>query len=108
MVHELRIYRAHPGRMPALLQRFTEHTCALFEKHGIRNVAYWLNTVGGRNDELWYIVAFDDMGQREKAWASFQADPDWQSARAASEAAGPIVHHIENRFLAPTEFSPVK
>ncbi len=108
MVHELRIYRAHPGRMPALLQRFSEHTCALFEKHGIRNVAYWLNTVGGRNDELWSIVAFDDMGQREKAWASFQADPDWQSARAASEADGPIVHHIENRFLTPTEFSPVK
>jgi len=94
--------------MPALLRRFKDHTMALFEKHGIRNIAYWMNTVGGRNDELWYVVAFEDMGQREKAWASFQADPDWQAARAASEEDGPIVHHIENRLMTPTDFSPVK
>jgi hypothetical protein len=26
---------------------------------------------------------------------------------ADSEADGPIVHHIENRILAPTDFSPL-
>lgn len=108
MIHELRIYRTHPGRMPALLRRFKDHTTELFEKHGIRNIAYWLNAVGGRNDELWYVVGFEDMAQRERAWASFQGDPTWQAARAASEEDGPIVHHIENRLMAPTDFSPVK
>ncbi|MEM7252371.1 MAG: NIPSNAP family protein [Pseudomonadota bacterium] len=108
MVHELRIYRVHPGKMPALLSRFRDHTMGLFEKHGIKNIAYWQNTIGGRNDELWYIVAFDDMAARQKAWKSFQSDQDWQRIRAESESDGPIVHHIENRLMTPTDFSPIQ
>ena len=108
MMYELRIYTANTGKMPALLKRFREHTLALFEKHGMKNIGYWTNTVGGRNDELWYMLAFDDMGQREKAFAAFQADPEWQRVRAESEVDGPLLHHLENRFMAPTDFSPLK
>lgn len=108
MIYELRIYRAHPGKMRPLLARFRDHTMELFERHGITNVGYWLNSVGGRNDELWYIVSFEDHGQRERAWASFAADEEWREVRAASEADGPLVHHIENRILAPLEWSPLK
>ncbi|MDH3679014.1 MAG: NIPSNAP family protein [Acidimicrobiia bacterium] len=108
MIHELRIYTAHPGKMGALLSRFRDHTSGLFEKHGITNVGYWLNSVGGRSDELWYIIGFESMAQRDEAWAAFQADPDWQKARAESEADGPLVHHIENRILRPTNFSPLQ
>lgn len=108
MIHELRIYTAHPGKMPELLKRFRDHTTGLFEKHGITNVGYWLNTVGGRSDELWYIVGFENMAQREQAFTSFQNDKDWQRIRAASEESGPLVHHIENRFMTPTDFSPIK
>ena len=107
MVYELRIYTVHPGRMGALLARFRDHTCRLFEKHGIKNVGYWTNAIGGRSDELWYMVAYEDLGARQKAWASFGADPDWQKTRADSEKDGPIVHHIENRIMAPTNFSPL-
>lgn len=108
MIHELRIYTVHPGRMGALLARFRDHTVELFEKHGITNVGYWLNSIGGRNDELWYIIGFESPAQRDEAWASFAADPDWRKARADSEADGPIVHHIENRIMAPTDFSPLR
>ena len=108
MIHELRIYRAHPGEMAPLLARFRDHTTDLFEKHGIINVGYWLNTIGGRSDELWYIVAFQDMAQRDTAWAAFAADPDWQRTRAESEADGPLLLHIENRIMKPTDFSPLQ
>lgn len=108
MIHELRIYTVHPGRMGALLARFRDHTVELFEKHGITNVGYWLNSIGGRNDELWYIIGFESLAQRDEAWAGFAADPDWRKARADSEADGPIVHHIENRIMAPTDFSPLR
>ncbi len=108
MIYELRIYTAHPGKMGALLKRFRDHTCDLFEKHGIKNVGYWMNTVGGRSDELWYMLAFEDAGQRERAWQAFGADPDWQAARKASELDGPLVHHIDNRLMNPTNFSPLK
>lgn len=107
MIYELRIYRAAPGKLPALLARFRDHTLALFEKHGMQNVGYWLNAVGGRSDELWYVLAFEDMGHQEQAWAAFQADPEWQKVKADSERDGPLLDHIENRLLRPTDFSPL-
>lgn len=107
MIYELRIYRTHPGRMPALQARFRDHTVGLFERHGIGNVGYWTNAIGGRSDELWYILSFESLAQRERAWAAFASDPEWLQARADSERDGPIVHHIENRILAPTDFSPL-
>ena len=107
MIYELRIYRAAPGKLAPLIARFRDHTVALFEKHGITNVGYWRNTIGGRNDELWYMLSYPDMAARDASWASFGADPDWQKARADSEADGPLLDHIENRILAPTDFSPL-
>ena len=108
MIHELRIYTACTGKLPALIARFRNHTTALFERHGITNVGYWTNTIGGRNDELWYIIGFESLAHREQAWAAFQADPDWQKARAESEKDGPLLHHLENRILNPTDFSPLR
>jgi hypothetical protein len=107
VIYELRIYRANPGKLGALSARFRDHTCRLFEKHGIKNVGYWVTSIGGRNDELWYMLGYEDLAQREQAWASFLADPDWQKARADSEKDGPLVHHIENRILNPTSYSPL-
>jgi hypothetical protein len=108
MIYELRIYTAHPGKLGALQARFRDHTTRLFEKNGIKNVGYWTNTIGGRTDELWYMVAFDNLAAREANWAKFGADPEWQAARAASEVDGPLVHHVENRIMTPTDFSPLK
>ena len=62
MIYELRIYTAHPGKLPALTARFRDHTTRLFEKHGIKNVGYWTNAVGGRSDELVYMLGFQSMG----------------------------------------------
>lgn len=107
MLYELRIYTAMPTRLPELLARFRNHTVELFAKHGIRNVGYWTNTVGGRNDELWYIVAFEDMAHRERVWTAFATDPEWLAVKAESEKDGPLLHHLENRFLSPTDFSPL-
>ena len=108
MIYELRIYQATQDRLPDLIARFRDHTCALFEKHGLKNVAYWRNTIGGRSDELWYMLAFEDMAQRDAAWRSFASDPEWQKVRAESEQNGPLVAHIENRIMAALDFSPLK
>jgi hypothetical protein len=107
MIHELRIYTAHTGKLGALTARFRDHTCKLFEKHGITNIGYWTNAIGGRSDELWYIIGFEDMARRDESWAAFASDPEWQKVRAESEVEGPLVHHIENRILRPTDFSPM-
>ncbi|MFZ0666673.1 MAG: NIPSNAP family protein [Acidimicrobiales bacterium] len=108
MIYELRVYTVYPERMEALKARFRDHTCGLLEKHGMKNVGYWTNVIGGRTDQLVYIVSHENLGARETSWASFGADPDWLKVKAASEAGGPIVRYIESRILAPTDFSPAQ
>ncbi|MGE0060177.1 MAG: NIPSNAP family protein [Dehalococcoidia bacterium] len=107
MIYELRTYTAMPGKMPALQARFRDHTVKLFEKHGMKNIGYWTNSIGGKNDELVYILAYNDLAHRQQCWSAFGGDPDWVAARNASEAEGPLVHHVENRIMNPTNFSPL-
>jgi len=104
-VQELRVYDTLPGRLPALHDRFANHTMALFERHGIQNVAYWTEDVG-TNNRLVYMLGYESLGDREKSWASFGADPDWKKAREASEADGSIVRRSRHRIMRLTDYSP--
>lgn len=108
MIHELRIYHCVPGRLPALLQRFENTTLRIWERHGIRQAGFWTVLVGESNQDLYYLLAWDSMADREKKWTAFQADPEWIERRAESERDGPIVASITNAFLQPTGFSSVK
>lgn len=104
-IQELRIYDAVPGRLADVNNRFANHTMGLFEKHGIENVGYWTDLVGTSN-RLTYMVGYPDLGAREKSWQNFQSDPEWQSARSASEVDGPIVEVSRHFILRPTHYSP--
>ena len=75
MIYEYRVYEAAPGKLDALHARFRNHTLGIFERHGIKNIGYWTSAVGDYSDRLIYIVAFEDEGQRERAWASFRRRP---------------------------------
>jgi hypothetical protein len=108
MIHELRVYTCLPGRLPALLKRFETQTLRIWEKHGIRQAGFWTTLIGADNNALTYLIAWNSMADREEKWASFLADPEWHSAKAASEADGQIVARVENSFLQPTSFSSVK
>lgn len=108
MIHEMRVYRCLPGRLPALLKRFETITLPLWEKHGIRQAGFWTTLVGESNQDLTYLVAWDSMAERETKWNAFQSDPDWLAKRAETERDGQIVLTISNAFLAPTAFSSVK
>lgn len=108
MIHELRVYRCCPGRLPALLSRFQNHTLRIWEKHGIRQAGFWTTLVGESNQELTYLVAWDSMAERETKWAAFLADPEWIAARAETEKDSQIVLNVSNQFLLPTAFSSVR
>ena len=104
-LHEKRVYEAMPGKLPDLHNRFSNHTTGLFEKHGIENVAYWTEDVGTSN-RLVYMVGYPNLGAREKGWTSFQSDPAWQKARAASEENGALVRVSKHSILRLTDYSP--
>jgi hypothetical protein len=103
--YEMRIYFAATGKLDALNTRFREHTCKLFEKHGMVNIGYWLPMTNTEN-KLVYLLAYPSREAREKSWKEFSADPDWQSAYKASEKDGKLVAKAESIFLAATDFSP--
>jgi NIPSNAP len=108
MIHELRIYQCVPGRLPALIKRFEDHTLKIWEKHGIRQAGFWTVLIGDGNNDLHYLLAWESMAEREKVWGTFLADPAWIKVREETEKDGPIIANIRSSFLKPTAFSAVK
>jgi hypothetical protein len=103
--YEMRTYYAAPGKLDALNRRFREHTCKLFEKHGMVNIGYWL-PMTNTDYKLVYLLAYPSREARDKSWKEFSADPDWQKAAKESERDGKLVLKAESIFLAATDFSP--
>ncbi len=107
-VYELRIYTCHEGKLDALLARFRDHTCKLFEKHGMKNVGYWVpvDEENGSKTTLIYILEHKSRDAAKASFKAFGADPEWQAAAKASEANGKIVAKIESIFMTTTDYSP--
>ena len=103
-IYELRTYISHEGKLESVLNRFENHTMSLFEKHGIRNVGYWVSE--DQDNTLIYIVAHESRDSAKQSWKSFVSDPEWKEARAASLVEGPIVDKIESLYMNKTPFSP--
>ena len=108
MIYEIRVYRCVPGRLPALLNRFSTITLKLWEKHGIKQAGFWTTLVGESNQDLTYLLAWESLADRDEKWAAFQADPEWIAKRAETEKDGAIVQNVSNQLLVPTAFSSVK
>ena len=108
MIYELRVYHAVPGRLPDLLKRFDTITLKIWQRHGIEQAGFWTVLVGDSNQDLFYLVQWESLAERERKWNAFMADPEWQAKRAETERDGPIVASISNSFLQPTAFSSVK
>ena len=107
MIYELRFYHVNDGKLNALLARFRDHTIKLFEKHGMKLVAFWTPTDDPlKGKALVYILAHPSREAATSNWQSFRDDPDWQSVRDKSEANGKLVEKIDSTFLTPTDFSP--
>ena len=108
-VYELRMYHVNPNKMDALKARFGDHTDALFKRHNMKSVGYWVPEDAPNSQNLFiYILEHPSRQEAEKNWAAFQADPEWQKVKAESEANGKLVDHIDNYFMDPTSYSAVK
>lgn len=106
-VYELRVYHTFDGKLDDLLRRFREHTMQLFEKHGIKNVAYWIPTDDPlKGKTLFYIISHPSREAATANWQSFRDDPEWISVRDKSEANGKLVEKVDSTFLILTDFSP--
>jgi hypothetical protein len=106
-VYELRIYHIYEGKLDDLLTRFREHTTKLFEKHGMRNLAYWTPTDDPlKGKTLIYVLAHSSRDAATASWKAFVEDPESISVRDKSEANGKLVEKVDSTFMVLTDFSP--
>jgi hypothetical protein len=105
-LYELRTYTTNDGKLEALHSRFRDHTQTLFEKHGMRNVAYWVPTE--KDNTLVYLIAHSNAEAAVASWKAFVADPEWKSVYSASVADGPLVKNIDSVLLNATDYSPMQ
>ena len=107
LVYELRVYHAAPAKLAELLARFREHTIKIFDRHGMKSVAYWTPLDDPeKSNTLIYILQHPSREAAAANWKSFQDDPEWKSVREKSEANGKLVEKVDSTYLALTDFSP--
>ena len=108
MIYELRVYHAMPGRMPDLLNRFDTIALKIWGRMGIRQAGFWTVLIGESNQDLYYLLAWDSLAEREEKWGKFMIDPEWATERTKTEENGPLISGYSNSFLQPTAFSSIK
>ena len=107
-VFELRVYKAAEGKLGKLDARFRDHTIGLFEKHGMKSVAYWHPTdEPNSKDTLIYIIKHANQGAAVKSWKAFLADPKWKRAARAS-GVGRLAQPPTATFMKPTDYSAIR
>jgi len=88
---------------------FDDGEARIFRKAGMVTVFFGVALFGSNMPKLTYMVGYDDMAAREKAWAAFGADPEWKelSARPGLSNAE-LVCNVSNTIMRPLPFSPIR
>ena len=109
-VFELRVYHSPTSRqLAALHERFAGPEIKIFHRSGIHPLFYSSTVFGESMPNLTYLIPFDSLADREKAWAVFGGDPEWSKVRTESIAkSGQISSMIQMSLFKATPYSPVQ
>jgi hypothetical protein len=88
---------------------FDEGEHALFAKLGMVNVFFGETLAGSEMPNLTYMVGFDDLAHREKAWSAFGSSPEWKKMAAQPGVSdAEVVSNISNYIVRPLGFSAIR
>lgn len=110
-VFELRTYTTMDGRLEALKSRFRDHTTRIFERHGMKNVGYWVPADEPKSQNtLIYVLQHESREAAKQSWAAFSQDPEWKRVAAESQKDGRILveNGVVSVFMNATDFSRIK
>jgi hypothetical protein len=109
-VFELRIYETPTQKQLGYLHdRFAGGEIDVFHKSGIHPVLYADTIIGPNQYNMTYLTPFENLEQREKAWAAFRDDPVWLKLREESiRRGGDIVRNNSNMLLTPAAYSMIR
>jgi hypothetical protein len=78
----------------------------LFRRAGLTPVFFARTVVGPRQPNFMYMLTFPDLAARDKAWAAFRADPEWQKLKATpGYGDSEIMSNITDFVLRPAPYS---
>ena len=109
MIQQLRIYEIFEHNKAAFHARFRDHAARIMQaRYGFRIVAMWETQFGDRT-EFAYLLEWPDEVAKTAAWSAFMADTEWSEIKRVTHAEhGLMVGQIEDRLLAPTDYSSAK
>lgn len=109
-IFELRVYHSPTWRqLKALHERFAGPEIKIFSRTGIHPVLYSSTLFGANVPNLTYVIPFENLAAREKAWNAFGADPEWAKVRRESiEKHGQISSVSQISLYKATAYSPVR
>jgi hypothetical protein len=107
---ELRTYESRNHfSLKAKLDMFNKEEIKIFRDSGFAPIFFGEGVIGPRQPLLTYMVAFDDMAAREKAWATFVNSEAFKKIRVMPGWTDPeAVSNIYGSFLRPTAYSQIK
>ena len=107
---ELRVYHSPSQRqLTALHDRFAGPEIRIFHRVGIHPLFYSETVFGPHKPSLVYLIPFESLAAREKAWNAFAADPEWKRVRQESiDRHGNIASVVQMALFKATDYSPVR
>src|SRR5690348_17997842 len=107
--YELRVYSALPGKRDALAARFARRTAAIYARHGITNVGYWIPQqsdaelgISAENTFI-YMRAYPSKEERDKRLKAAHDDPEFLEVVTKQEQnpAARLIVKAHNIDMAP-------
>ncbi len=107
---ELRIYRCNENKLKNLDARFRDHTIRIFNRFGMKSVAYWHPTdKPDSKDTLIYILRHKSRDAAKASWKAFGADPEWKKVARESQKDGRFLRERpESIYMKATDYSVTK
>ena len=75
---------------------------------GVHPILYTTTVFGAKRPNLTYLIPFDSLMAREKAWAAFSADEEWARVRKDSIDRGGQINTVSNiSIFKAMPYSPI-
>jgi hypothetical protein len=101
MIHELRVYQVGAGRTADMERMMSRDCTPVLKRHRIpRPLGAWTALSGPRLPAYLWILGWGSLEERNKAWAGFGADAEWQQIRRSAHEKSELTVRIDTQFLA--------
>ena len=109
-IYELRLYHSPTQRqLTSLHARFAGPEIKIFHRVGVHPILYSSTLFGQNMPNLTYIIPFENLAAREKAWEAFGQDPEWIKVRKESiDQSGQISISSQISLYRASAYSPIR